>query len=350
MSPAESITRSDPVTAAEADFLFAGLANARNLLLAVSGGPDSLALLYLAAQWRRTGAATGEPRPGLQVAVVDHGLRPEAAGEARVVMDQAHAAGLPAATLVWTGEKPVTGVQAAARLARYDLLFAHAHAQGASHVLTAHHADDLAETILMRLCAGSGLAGLAGIAPLSDRDGIVLARPLLAVPKLRLISTCEAAGLPWATDPGNLDARKGRGRLRHLAAELEVLGLGRERLLRLGRRAARADAALEQAADQALARLDVRRADAASSFDMRRLAAEPEEIVVRSLARLVMQVAPAGPVRLERLERAAGKLMVAALAGCALTTTLAGVALRLDRHGVCQITPELRRRGARLDG
>ncbi|GHE60087.1 hypothetical protein GCM10019059_19480 [Camelimonas fluminis] len=335
---ARSVHDDAPVTAGEADFLFSGLADAAGLLLAVSGGPDSLALLHLVAGWRAEGLARGEPRPPVSVAVVDHGLRPEAADEARMVMMRARDVGLPGAILVWAGDKPASGVQEAARTARYELLFAHARRVGASHVLTAHHADDLAETILMRLCAGSGPGGLAGIAALSRREGLWLARPLLSLTKSRLVAVCVAAGWDWAVDPGNLDPRKGRGRLRRLASELAALGLSRERLLRLGARAARADAALEQAVDLALAGADVRTSGGDFSVDMRRLAEQPAEIAVRALGRLLAGARPAdaAPLRLERLERATERLVAAADAGRPETLTLGGLALRLDRHGLCR--------------
>lgn len=335
----------------EADVLFSGLVDAGGLLLAVSGGPDSLALLHLAARWRATGLARGAARPALFVAVVDHGLRPEAAAEARAVMELCEKAGLPGAILTWQGDKPASGVQEAARTARYALLFGHARSVGATHILTAHHADDLAETILMRLCAGSGLAGLAGIAPLSQRDGLWLARPLLDLPKARLIATCMAAGLDWAEDPGNLDPRKGRGKLRLLAGQLAALGLDRERLLRLGARAARADAAIAHAVDIAIA--DMSAADLGGrsdvgcfSIDMRRLAQQPAEIVVRTLGRLIAGVRPseAAPVRLERLERAAFRLAEAAAAGRREALTLGGVVLRLDHNGHCRAAVEGARR------
>ncbi|MFD2676095.1 tRNA lysidine(34) synthetase TilS [Camelimonas lactis] len=327
-----------PVTAGEADFLFSGLATAAGLLLAVSGGPDSLALLYLAARWRAEGLARGEQRPPLAVAVVDHRLRPEAAGEARMVMARARAVGAPGEILIWEGDKPVSGVQEAARTARYALLLAEARRRGASHVLTAHHADDLAETVLMRLCAGSGVAGLAGIAPLAQREGLWLARPLLSLPKSRLVAVCAAAGWDWAVDPGNRDPRKGRGRLRRLAGELAALGLSRERLLRLAARAARADAALEHMVDRALADAGALGSAGGFSVDMRRLGEQPAEIAVRGLGRLMSGARGAGdaPLRLERLERATERLVAAAGAGRPETLTLGGLALRLDRHGVCR--------------
>jgi tRNA(Ile)-lysidine synthase len=142
-------------------------------VLAVSGGPDSIALMWLMARWRRT----MRHGPRLVAVTVDHGLRAEAAREASCVKRLAKTLDLPHRTLRWTGAKPKTGLPAAARDARYRLLAKAARAIGATHVLTAHTRDDQAETLLMRMSRGSGIAGLAAMARQSQRDGVVLVRP-----------------------------------------------------------------------------------------------------------------------------------------------------------------------------
>ena len=131
--------------------LFAGSELVAGLVLAVSGGPDSLALMMLAAKWRENGGADS-----LSVATVDHGLREGSKAEAEQVGEWAAALGLPHAILPWRGEKPARAIQEKAREARYALLFAHAKALGAEAVATAHHADDQWETLLFRLARGSG--------------------------------------------------------------------------------------------------------------------------------------------------------------------------------------------------
>ncbi|MBN6823114.1 tRNA lysidine(34) synthetase TilS, partial [Methylobacterium organophilum] len=172
------------------------------MLLAVSGGPDSSALMHAAARLRdATGAS-------LRVATVDHGLRPESGAEAEAVGRAARALGLPHAILTWAGAKPGTGLQDAARRARYALLAAHAEAVGAGLVLTGHTRDDQAETVLIRLAAGSGPAGLAGMR--AERDlgpGLALGRPFLHLPKASLVAWCAARGVAYARDPANGDPR-----------------------------------------------------------------------------------------------------------------------------------------------
>src|SRR5882672_7071500 len=161
---------SGAVGEAEADALFADLVAEPALVLAISGGPDSTALLYLMARW----CAVRQPAPHLLAVSIDHGLRPEARHEAAAVKRLAEKLGVEHRTMRWTGAKPSTGIQEAARVARYRLLRTAAHR--AKHV--------------------------------------VLVRPLLEVPKGRLIVTLQKAGLFYAEDPSNVDPRFARSRLR----------------------------------------------------------------------------------------------------------------------------------------
>ena len=186
--------------------------------IAVSGGPDSLALLLLAE------AALGAT---FRVATVDHRLRPEAAAEAEAVaaICARHGIAHDTITVEW-GEPPTANLQARARDARYALLGEWALAHGLGAILTAHHADDQAETLLMRLARGSGVAGLAGTrarALLVARDGrqVWRLRPLLGWRRDDLRAIVAAAGIDPVDDPGNRDARFDRSRLRALLAGSE---------------------------------------------------------------------------------------------------------------------------------
>src|SRR5690606_3666746 len=134
--------------------LFAPVANEKTIGLAISGGADSLALMLLHAAWADPG------KPTAIVYTLDHGLRPEARGEAEMVVREAERLGLQARLISWTGEKPSTGRQEAARAARYRLIGEAMGEDGARVLLTAHHRRDQAETVLMRLAHGSGVSGL----------------------------------------------------------------------------------------------------------------------------------------------------------------------------------------------
>ncbi len=236
-----------PVTLTETKSFFAGLSKHSALVLAVSGGPDSTALLYLASRWR-AGLKSG---PNLIAVTVDHGLRMESASEAKAVARLCRKLGVTHKTLRWTGTKPKTGLQDAARRARYDLLAKEAARRGARHVLTAHTLDDQAETILFRLSRGSGLSGLAAMARESELSGVVIVRPLLDVPKARLIATLRKARIAFADDPSNRDPRFTRPRWREIMPLLAKEGLSAQRLSVLAARIRRAEAALTAAVTKA---------------------------------------------------------------------------------------------------
>lgn len=184
------------------------------LALAVSGGPDSMAMLALAR------AAFPDQ---VMAATVDHRLRADAADEARMVADYCAAIGVPH-TILEPGQ-PIAGssLQARAREARYDRLVAWADDADAPVLLTAHHADDQAETLLMRLARGSGISGLSAIRAARPEGGVWVMRPLLDWRRAELRMLCEASGTPFVDDPSNSDERHDRTRFRAL--------LGREPLL-----------------------------------------------------------------------------------------------------------------------
>ena len=176
--------------------------------IAVSGGPDSMALMLLADRWARQ---SGGEAWGL---TVDHGLRPESAAEAGIVAGWLAGRGIRHETLLWEDEKPTGGIQEAARDARYRLLSEWCRAHACLHLLTAHHREDQAETHLIRRRAGSGIDGLAGMSAVRELPHCRLARPLLAVPRARLAALLAAEGQPFLQDPSNLDPAFERARLR----------------------------------------------------------------------------------------------------------------------------------------
>src|ERR1700675_4904301 len=218
-----------PISALEAKRLFADWRSVPAIVLAVSGGPDSIALMWLAARWRRTFARG----PRLLALTGVLGLRVQAAREARDVKHLARTLDLPHRTMRWTGAKPRTGLPAAARAARYRLLAQAARASGATHILTAHTRDDQAETLLMRLLRGSGIAGLAAMARQSERDGVLLARPFLDISKSQLIATLKKAKIGFADDPTNHDKSFTRPRLRAVMPVLAAEGGDTRNLVRL---------------------------------------------------------------------------------------------------------------------
>jgi tRNA(Ile)-lysidine synthase len=357
-----------PISAQEAKRLFADWRGVPAIVLAVSGGPDSIALMWLAARWRRA-LARG---PRLIAVTVDHGLRPGAAAEAREVKRLARSLDLPHRTLRWNGPKPRTGLPAAARAARYRLLTQAARASGATHILTAHTRDDQAETLLMRMLRGSGIAGLAAMARESERDGLVLARPFLDISKSQLIATLRKAKVGFAEDPTNRDTSFTRPRLRTLMPVLAAEGGDTRNLVRLASRLARANAAVEVLVDgaerylalrdrQALhsgfnaktfdaGRLDAKTFDA-KTFDAKAFAAMPDEIRLRLLQRVIDRIGHEGPAELGKVEALLSALDLAGAENNAgrrprLKQTLAGALISLiDSRIRIEPAPPRRRSG-----
>ncbi len=299
-------TADEPIGDDELRALFHGLEDLPGLVIAVSGGPDSTALLVLAARWAKR---LKRKAPKLLAATINHGLRPQAAAEAASVRRLARQLSVAHRTLRWRGKKPESGLQEAARAARYGLLAQAAGRAGYAHILTAHTLDDQAETVLFRLARGSGLAGLSGMAsptPLPTAHGhkMLLVRPLLNVAKSRLVATLQAAGIAYSEDPSNNDPRFARARLRGLIPVLAREGLDARALSRLAARVRRVDSAIEFAVAAAQAALAPapwpKRGPVA--FEFGRFADLPTEIGLRLLGRAIAYTGNEGPVELGKLE------------------------------------------------
>jgi len=272
--------------------LFAPLRGAKAIGLAVSGGADSLALMLLAARWR----AADPEAPPLFVYSVDHGLRPEAADEVVFVLAEASKVGLAGRGLRWVGAKPATGVSDAARTARYRLIGEAMRRDGADLLATAHHLDDQAETVLMRLAHGSGLAGLRGMAPLAEVEGVAVARPLLGIPRAELAALVAEAGLVPVADPSNTDPHYERVRWRQALPHLVALGLDAGRLALFAARAGEAHEAIAQLAAATIATHATPLSDGLA-VPAQVLAELPRAVLVEVLACLLEQVGSAGKRR-----------------------------------------------------
>lgn len=283
------------------------------LAVAVSGGPDSLALALLADRWARTRGGS------VRAFHVDHGLRPESAAEAARVAGWLAARGIPCRILTWRGPRPPSRLQETARAARWALLEAACAEAGILHLLAAHHADDQRETVAMRAARRSGPDGLAGMAAIRETARVRILRPLLDVPKARLRATLEAMGQPWIEDPSNVDPRFERARLRRAERSCAT---SLAAIARAGAERSRHEAALARLAarivrpDPTQGRLEL---------DVRGLEAAAEELALGLLRRAVATVGrsgwPPAPVAVERLLDAlrAREATRCTLGGCLLT-------------------------------
>ena len=321
----------------ELDTLFAPVAGAAVIALAVSGGPDSLALMLLAREWARGGG-----RPRVVVYTVDHGLRLEAADEAAMVVAEAQSLGLAARTLRWDGEKPETGIQAAARKARYGLMAQAMLVDEAAYLLTAHHLGDQAETVLMRLAHGSGIEGLRGMDQIATVAGCRIFRPLLGVEPEALRDVVREAGLTPAVDPSNRDRHYERVRWRQLMPALEEMGLDVRRLGTFASRMADADALAAEATESAFAAIVHLGSSGDAEMPHAGLMSLPRIVGVRLLGRVLRLVGgDKKPHALGALEALHGKL---ATRRPLRATTLHGCLIQSDG-----MTVSIKTEGARND-
>ncbi len=214
----------------------------------VSGGADSLALVLQAAEEL---AVFGRKVVAL---TVDHGLRPTSRLEAEYVAGLMQKYGIEHHILTWTGKKPTTGIEEAARQARYALIAEWCSQNNVHVLLTAHHAKDQAETFLMRLQRGSGLEGLCGIREYSVRDGLVILRPLLAINPENLRDYLRQRAIVWVEDESNRDTTFLRGKIRQYLPELtENIGINIEKICNAVHNLQSAEDYIEQQLDLLLA-------------------------------------------------------------------------------------------------
>ena len=208
----------DALTAALAQLAQPGETDSSSLISAVSGGPDSMVLACLARDYA---ARNGMTHSAL---VVDHGIRSDSAVEAARVAARLQAFGISAEILTIAETAPATGIQEWARTQRYTRLLARARDRRAC-LLLGHHAADQAETVMMRLHRGSGLAGLAGMRRVTIRDGVPILRPLLHADHATIRDYCDRHGLAFEIDPSNADSRFERVRCRRMLAVMDEAGL-----------------------------------------------------------------------------------------------------------------------------
>lgn len=287
---------------------FPELSDAETLGVAISGGPDSMALGYLLNLYAQ--------KNGKKVLAVtfDHGLRDGSDAEAQHVQDVIDGwSNTQHEILKWGGDKPDTRIMEEARKARYDAFVQYFKGQGVSYLFLGHHQDDQAETFLIRLSKGSGLDGLTGMRASQPYGDLTLLRPLLDVSKEDLIQVCEENGVKSVDDPSNENENFLRPRLRASRAVLEEEGLTAKRLSNTARRLQSARDALDQITDKVFEESMVERGESALSFDFAFIQNWPYEIGLRVLLKAMNHVthhnnAGYGP-RLEKVESLYGAIL-----------------------------------------
>lgn len=315
-----------PTPGIDVEALFAPLQEYKRLALAVSGGPDSLALMVLAHRYAQANGALER----FVVYSVDHGLRPEAAAEAAAVVREAQRLGFFARALRWDGDKPATGIQEAARLARYRLLAEAMREDGAAVLLTGHHLGDQAETVLMRLAHGSGVEGLRGMDYCAQLDELTIIRPLLGIDPADLHRELDAVGMAAINDPSNSDPDYERVRWRQAAPQLAALGLDARQLVKFAGRMRDADRALEHMAAHAFALVELDADGQGGMIDRDMLRRLPRAVAVRVVGRVLDVVGGGG----KRHALAAVEAMTDRLIREPVRVTLHGCVVRSRRLNI----------------
>ena len=299
------------------------------LAVAVSGGGDSMALAFLLSEW------AGEHGHPLTSLIVDHGLRPEAADEARFVASTLKPLGFSHKTLVWEGIKPKTRLQESARAARYALMAEYCSRQKIRHLFVAHHANDQAETILFRLAKGSGFDGLAGMQPTSHyEDGqLLICRPLLSVSHADLLATCRNHKMEWIEDPSNKNERYARVRLRNILDVIEGEGLSPARLSAISARIRRLVSAIDQLSENEYKNILIESNTKRIVISFSGLAHLADEVQIRILRKILNELAASSSqkVRLEEIERLQARIVSKTGFRAA---TLGGLIFRKTKEGL----------------
>ncbi len=254
---------------------------AQRIAVAVSGGADSLALVLMAKEQL---AVFGYEIIAL---TVSHGLRPSSEEEARYVAKIMQQYGIEHHILYWQGTKPTTGIEEAARTARYKLLTEWCRQNKVEFLLTAHHLQDQAETFLMRLQRGSGLEGLCCMREISNRNGVSILRPLLQVKPEVMRAYLRQKGVEWVQDESNFDKRYLRNSIRAFLPQLEAATqISAECLAQTAKRLQSAEDYIEKQADEVFAGQVQSIDDAVYCFKYTDFLNWHDEIKFRILARL----------------------------------------------------------------
>lgn len=306
--------------------LFAPVSSEKNIGLAVSGGADSLGLMLLVHQWCQLCGVDVK----ITIYSVDHRLRNESADECRMVAGLAANLGFESRTLIWDGKKPKTGVQAAARVARYQLFAVAMEEDGVPVLLTGHHKQDQSETILMRLAHSSGISGLAGMREFSVVEGVKLFRPLLDISHESLMDLVVEAGFVPADDPSNRHEKYERVRWRKILPQLETLGIGQDVLARFSSRMGRADAALSEIAENIFTKNVKIDQFGVYALPLDSLELQPQEIAIRVIEQMIRCASGRDGAELGQLERLYSEVLSPGFSGC----VLAGCKLEIWRQNL----------------
>ena len=293
-----------PLTDSRICGLFSSYINHDRIALAVSGGRDSMALMYLVYRWKAHLALNIE----IEVLTVNHNLRKAAEDECGFVQKIAKNYGFKHKVLIWEHEHVETSIQEKARKARYQLMLDYVREENIDTILTAHTSDDNIETFIMRLAKGSGLDGLKSINEIRHEDGIQIERPILSLSRSITTEILRSMGNEWVDDPTNDDESFERVKIRNNISSLSSFNISSGNLTKTIQRLARAHESISFFTDllsQELVELnELGYADV--NFD--KLRNYPKEIILRVFAKALTDI-NGGTVSLSSLEAVFAELI-----------------------------------------
>jgi len=296
----------------------------KSVAVAVSGGADSMALALLLGEWCQSNAIA------LTALTVDHGLRPEAAEEARQVGQWLKEYDIPHVILDWQGDKPQSNIQDQARIARYQLMGEWCQSHHVRQLFLGHHQGDQAETFLIRLFRGSGVDGLSAMKtqspyPVALRGGadVTICRPLLGLSKGRLLASLRDRGQDWIEDPSNVNDSFTRIKIRNLLRAREIEGLTPDRMAKTAARMGRVQSLLQDLTEELTEQTVTFNGMGYAHVTLLPLMAAHEEIALRCLASVLRRIGGGTYVpRLSRLEALYDKMKRADFSGQTLSGCL----------------------------
>ena len=293
-----------PLTDSRICGLFSSYINHDRIALAVSGGRDSMALMYLVYRWKAHLALNIE----IEVLTVNHNLRKAAEDECGFVQKIAKNYGFKHKVLIWEHEHVETSIQEKARKARYQLMLDYVREENIDTILTAHTSDDNIETFIMRLAKGSGLNGLKSINEIRHEDRIQIQRPLLSLSRSLTTEILRSTGNEWVDDPTNDDERFERVKIRNNISLLSSFNISSDNLTKTIQRLARAHESISfftNLVSEELVELS-ELGHANVNFD--KLRYYPKEIILRVFAKALTDV-NGGNVSLSSLEAVFAELI-----------------------------------------
>ncbi len=297
------------------------------LAVAVSGGADSMALAILLKRSKINFIAL----------TVDHGLRKESAQEAVQVGKWLRELKIDHVILQWQGSKPSSNIQEEARNARYQIMANYCLSNKINYLLVAHHLNDQAETVLLRLSRGSGIDGLAGMSVIKDLYGIKIFRPFLDIPKKTLINFLKEENINWIEDPSNKNEKFKRVKLRNMLEQFEDEDILIKRLSQTAKHMIRARSYIEQQVELSLKDLIIKEQDIIK-LNMQIFAKTHPEIALRVLLKIIKIIAKdAYKPRFVKLERLYDDLLASSYKGATLYGCIFG---KKDKDGNISIKKE----------